>query len=184
MSLFQINVSTDDNAAQVSDQLAPAVTINGSAPDVWAWLRNVANYFDSASVGSKNVAVTFADTMVQASGTLTVATGGSSDGQACTVCNVTLTAKTSGADPTAGEFNISATAATQAASMVTAINTVSTLTNKVTATNNLGVVTIVSVVPGIVGNGLQLSAGDLSNVTAGAFANGAQSHTATLHGGK
>ena len=96
--------------------------------------------------------------------------GGSANTQAGTVLNTTITAVTSGANPALGQFNISATAATQAASMVTAINTV--LGTKVLATNLDGVVTITALVPGVVGNGLQLSAGNLANVTAGAFANG------------
>jgi phage tail sheath gpL-like len=93
---------------------------------------------------------------------------------------VTLTAKTSGADPTAGEFNISATAATQAASMVTAINTVSTLSGIVTASNVLGVITLTAVAPGTIGNGLQLSEA-LTNVAIthafGATVPGVDGHT-------
>lgn len=107
---------------------------------------------------------------VQATGTLTVAAGGSANNETCSICNVTFTAKTSGA--TGNQFNISATAATQAANMAAAINASSDLTGKVTAEASGGVVTITSVVPGLLGNGLQLSAGTLANVTLGAFANG------------
>lgn len=116
---------------------------------------------------------------VQATGTLTVSGAGSSNGETCLVCNVTLTAKTSGAVAADGEFNISATPATQAASMVTAINTVSTLTGKVTASNLLGVVTLTSVVPGLIGNGLQMSEG-LTNVALSAFAGGTDGTAYTL----
>lgn len=107
---------------------------------------------------------------VQAAGTLTVAAGGSANNETCTICNVTFTAKTTGA--TGNQFNISATAGTQAANMVTAINASADLAGKVTATNLLGVVTITSVVPGSLGNGLQLSAGTLANVTLAAFTGG------------
>ncbi len=110
---------------------------------------------------------------VQAHATFTH-TGTATNGQIGTLLNVNLTAVTSSADPALGQFNISATPATQAASMVVAINTISTLTGKVTATNALGVVTVVSTVPGIVGNGLQISAGNLSNVAAAAFSAGSE----------
>lgn len=139
------------------------------APGGRTAMTNLCNYVESipdqqpASLAIKVAAV-------QASGTLTVATGGSSNGQTCTICNVTFTAETSGA--TGNQFNISATAATQAANMAAAINASSSLTGIVTATSALGVVTITSVVPGLVGNGLQLSAGNLSNVTLGAMASG------------
>lgn len=132
--------------------------------------ENFANYIAGLMGGNYMALLSFAVGAVQAAGTLTVAAGGSANGQAGTLLNTTLTAVTSGADPTMGQFNISATAATQAASMVTAINTV--LSTKVLATNLLGVVTITALVPGVVGNGLQISAGNLANVTAGAFAAG------------
>lgn len=107
---------------------------------------------------------------VQASATFTVSGAGSANGQSGSLLNVALDAVTSGADPDAGEFNISATPATQAASMVLAINAV--LGDKVLASSNLGVVTITSLVPGVLGNGLEISAGDLANVAVGAFAGG------------
>lgn len=117
---------------------------------------------------------------IQALATLTVSAGGSMNSETMSLANITLTAKTSGADPTAGEFNISATAATQAASMVTAINTVAGLKGIVTATNVLGVITLTSVVPGAVGNGLQLSE-SLTNVAItnvfGAVTLGVDGHT-------
>ncbi len=180
MSIFQLTVNTDDNAAQVSDLLSPTASVN--AGDVWAINRSWSSYFGAVVDGAKNTSTVYADTMVKAAGTLTVAAGGSTNGETATVANVTLTAKTSAADPTMGEFNISATAATQAASMVIAINTV--LAGTVTAANQLGVVTITSVVPGIIGNAIELSAGNLSNVTASAFANGAQSHLSTVSSNK
>jgi hypothetical protein len=107
---------------------------------------------------------------IQAYGLITTA-GTASNGETALVANVTLTAKTSGADPTAGEFDISGTVATQAANIALAINSVAALVGIVTATSALGVVTITAVVPGVMGNGLQLSEG-LGNTTATAFAHG------------
>ncbi len=182
MSIFQLTVTTDDNAAQVSNLLSPTVSVH--AGDVWEINRAWSEYFGAVVDGARNTVTTYADTMVVATGTITVAAGGSTNGQTMTLGNITLTAKTSSADPTMGEFNISATAATQAASMVVAINTVAGLSGVVTATNLLGVITVTSSVPGTIGNAIQLDAGNLSNVTISAFANGAQSHTSTVSSNK
>lgn len=140
---------------------------------------NLAQYFEGVVSGT-NLGASIAVNVgaVKAAGTLTVATGGSANNETCSICNVTFTAKTSGA--TGNQFNISATAATQAANMVTAINASADLAGKVVASNVDGVVTITSVVPGAFGNGLQLSAGTLANVTLGAFANGADGTAYTL----
>jgi len=107
---------------------------------------------------------------VKASGTITVATGGSTNNQTMTICGVTLTAKTS--STANNEFTISATAATQAANMAAAINASTNLAGIVTATSALGVVTVTAVVPGKIGNGLVMANVNLSNVTAVSFANG------------
>lgn len=114
---------------------------------------------------------------------LITSTGSATNGQQMTVANTTLTAKTSGANPAAGEFNISGTVATQAANIAAAINAVSALSGVVTATSALGVVTVTAVAPGSIGNGLELSAGNLSNVTVTAFANGANGTVYTFSNG-
>ncbi len=164
MSLVRLvidsNGTTDDFKSQCN--LAP-----GGFPAA----NNFANYIGGLIGGSIIGAdLAFQVGAVQAAGTLTVATGGSTNNQACTIANVTLTAKTS--STANNEFSISATAATQAANMAAAINASTTLAGIVTATSALGVVTITSVVPGLLGNGIQLSAGNLANTTAGAFAGG------------
>ncbi len=181
MSIFQLTVNTDDNAAQVANLLSPTVSVH--AGDVWETNRAWSEYFGAVVDGARNTSTVYADTMVQATATITVSAGGSVNGETMLLGNITLTAKTSSADPTMGEFNISATAATQAASMVTAINTVSGLTGVVTATNLLGVITVTSVAPGTAGNGLQISE-SLTNVAVTAFASGAQSHTSTVSSNK
>lgn len=107
---------------------------------------------------------------VQAVGLIT-STGIAVNNETMLVCNVTLTAKTSGAVAASGEFNISAVVATQASSIAAAINAVSTLTGKVSATSALGVVTVTASIPGLIGNGLQLSE-SLTNVAITAFASG------------
>ena len=156
------------------------ITSNGTAADFKAQcnlaplglpaVNNIVDYF--AGLAGGNVAgasLAWKVGAVQATATLTVAAGGSSDSETCSICNVTFTAKTSGA--TGNQFNISATAATQAANMAAAFNASSNLTGKVTASAALGVVTLTSVVPGLIGNALQISE-SLSNVTLSSFAGG------------
>jgi hypothetical protein len=106
---------------------------------------------------------------VQATGTIT-STGAATAAQAMTLLNVTLTAI--GSAPGDNQFVPSATVGIQAANIAAAINASTTLSGKVIATAALGVVTVTSVVPGILGNGFQISAGTLANVSVGAFANG------------
>ncbi len=132
--------------------------------------NNFIDYLAGLCGGNYMGLLSFKVGAVQAAGLLTVSAGGSSNNQTCTIANVTLTAKTSSTAD--NEFTISATAATQAAAMAAAINASTTLAGIVTATAALGVVTIVSVVPGLLGNGLQLSAGNLGNTVATAFASG------------
>lgn len=182
MSIFQVTVDTSDNAAQVSNLLAPGVAINANDANVWGWLRDLGSYFDGSAPGSRSVAVTFADTMVQATGAIT-STGIAVAAETITVANIVLTAVASGAVPANGEWNISAVVATQATSIALAINSIATLTGKVTATSNLGVVTVTSVVPGIVGNTIQLSEA-ATNVAVTAFSGGSQAHLGTLHEGR
>lgn len=132
--------------------------------------RNLSNYFMRTANGSADLNWTVNTGAVQATATIT-STGSASNGETALVANSTLTAKTSGAVPANGEFNISGTVATQAANIALAINSVAALSSIVTATSALGVVTITAVVPGVMGNGLQISE-NLSNVTATAFASG------------
>ncbi len=153
MSITNVVITTVDTKAMVLDQLDPQ-----TGADAGQSLQRLGRYVDGLADGAFYFnTVQEMVGAIQALATVTVSAGGSSNGETMVVANVTLTAKTSGADPTLGEFDISATAATQAASMVTAINTVSTLSGIVTATNALGVITLTSVIAGVVGNGLQLS---------------------------
>lgn len=116
------------------------------------------------SGAAPSIAISIEGQAVSASGTLTVASTGSTNGQTCSIAGVTFTAETSGA--TGNQFNISATPATQATNMAAAINGSADLVGIVTASSALGVVTVLSAVKGVIGNGIAISAGNLSNVTA------------------
>jgi len=109
--------------------------------------------------------------LVKAVSTITVATGGSENDQTMVICGVTFTGKTSGA--TGNQFNVSATAATQAENMRAAIAGSANLAGIVTATRSGAVVTLTSVVPGKQGNGLECRNVNLANVTVAGFSTGA-----------
>lgn len=121
----------------------------------------LSSYFAAIAGGVYAGAMVETTGAVQSQATLTVSAGGSSNGETMSLANVTFTAETSGA--TGNQFNISATAATQAANMVAAFNASPDLAGIVTASNVLGVITLTAVAPGTVGNGIQLSE-SLSNV--------------------
>lgn len=164
MALQRIVIETPLTAAQ--DAANMRLNGTGSWRNVFAlfsWLRGFAK-------GTRRGNMLIKQNAVRATGTIT-STGIATAADTVTVANIVLTAVASGAVPANGEWNISATVATQAASIALAVNSIATLTGKVTATSNLGVVTLSSVVPGLVGNGLQLSE-NASNVTAVAFASG------------
>lgn len=171
-SLQRVVITTPGTAADFK-------SLCNLAPGQLDALNNFIDFLGGVAGGAiPGASLAFKVGSVQASGTLTVAAGGSANNETCSICNVTFTAKTSGA--TGNQFNISATAATQAANMVTAINASSDLSGKVTASSVGGVVTITSVVPGLMGNGLQLSAGTLANVTLAAFSGGTDGTSYTL----
>lgn len=132
--------------------------------------NSFANYIAGLTGGNEiGASLAFKVGAVQATGTIT-STGAATAAQAMTLLNVTLTAIAS--DPANNQFVPSATVGIQAANIAACINASTSLAGKVTATAALGVVTVTSIVPGLLGNGLQISAGNLSNVSVGAFANG------------
>lgn len=174
MSITNIIVTSTDTAAMILDQLNPqsGASVPDSLSRTSRWIEGLANgnfYFSTVveQVGA-----------VQATATIT-STGTASNNETMSLLNTTLTAKTSGADPTVGEFNISGTVAVQATSIALAINSVPALSGKVTATSLAGVVTVTSVIAGTIGNGLQISEA-LSNVTVTQFSGGTNGTATTL----
>jgi hypothetical protein len=139
------------------------------APGKLPALQNFENFVGAVSGGNQMAKLSFQVGAVKATGTIT-STGAATAAQAMTLLNVTLTAI--GSNPGNNQFVPSATVGTQAANIAACINASTSLAGKVTATASLGVVTVTSVVPGLMGNGFQISAGNLSNVSVGAFANG------------
>lgn len=132
--------------------------------------NNFLSYIGALCGGNQMAQLDFQVGAVQATATIT-STGAAVAGETMTLANVTLTAVA--ADPGQNEFVPSATVGTQAANIAAAINASDDLAGLVTAVAVAGVVTVTSVVPGLVGNGLQIADVDLANVTVGVFENGA-----------
>lgn len=176
MALHRIILNTELTATQD----AAIAQFNGT--DSWYNAKRLLQWLRGYILGTRNANCLVKVGAVQATGAIT-STGASVAAQTITVCNVVLAAVASGANPALGEWNVSATVETQATSIALAINTISTLTGKVTASVNAGVVTVTSVVPGLIGNGLQLSE-SADNLTVTAFANGTDGTAYNLTLGK
>lgn len=133
-------------------------------------VQSFANYIGGLQGGIQIGAdLAFKVGATQATATIT-STGAATAAQTMTLLNVTLTAVASG--PVQNEFVPSATVGTQAANIAAAINASASFAGKVTAVANAGVVTVTSVVPGLIGNGLQIADVDLANVAVAGFSGG------------
>lgn len=141
-------------------------------------LQSLENYIVALEGGNQSADVTAKVGAVSASATFTVSSTGSVAAQAGSLLNITLTGRASA--PAANEFVVSTTPSVQATNMAAAINASTSLNTKVTAVAVGAVVTITSKIPGVMSNGLQISAGTLANVAVGAFANGSDGTSYTL----
>lgn len=165
--MASITVTLTNVKADTSAMVKPS----GQGRENLKRLINALNGVQAGKLGG-SVSLTASTTDAVAATATITSTGTASNNETMSLLNVTLTAKTSGAVAASGEFDISGTVGTQATNIAAAINAVSTLTGKVTASANAGVVTVTSVIPGLIGNGLQISE-SLSNVTVTQFTGGA-----------
>ena len=138
-------------------------------------MNDLSAYFAALAGGARDY--TFFGSAIgatYASATFTVSSTGSANAEAGSILGETLTAVTSGATPADGEFDISTTPATQAANIAATINAMPAVVPIVTATVEGAVVTITPRTPGFIGNGLEISVGDLANValSSGGFTGG------------
>lgn len=173
MSLQRLVINTGDLTA------AGFKSVCDLSPGDLPAVQNLENYIGSLSGGLQSALLEAKVGAVQSAGILTVSSTGSTAAQACTILNVTLTGVASA--PAANEFVVSSTPAVQAANMIAAINASASLTGKVVASaGSTGQVVITSVVPGVMGNGLQLSAGNLGNVVLTAFTGGSDGTSYSL----
>lgn len=179
-SKFVVVVNTNNDAATTASEIAPNVASNPhtSGADAWAAIDKIAAFIQAQGLG-RGVNVVVNTGAVAATGLVTF-TGAPSNNETLSIANVTFTAKTSGA--TGNQFNIGGDVATTAENLATAINASSDMAGIISASSSAGVVTLTSLVPGTIGNGLELSE-SLSNATVTAFASGAESNRTTLSAG-
>lgn len=169
MSIHRIVLDVPETTQQFQDRLQM-----GSEPKIAA--VSIGNYFQAMAGGVRLGTVSALVGAVQATGAVTF-TGLPSNNETMSVCGVTLTAVSG--TPTGNQFQIGADATATATNLRNLINSQSTLNKIVVATSNAGVVTLTCLVPGVIGNGLQLSE-SLSNATITAFASGAEGTAYTL----
>lgn len=161
---LEISTRRDDATLKAAFETPGTIAKHGIVQKIVNFITAVQSGSELGPSGSApTIAVSIEGQATAATGTLTVATGGSAADETCSIAGVTFTAKASGA--TGNQFNVSATAATQATNMATAINASASLTGIVTASASNGVVTITAAKKGLIGNGIAISEGTLANVT-------------------
>lgn len=140
-----------------------------------SWLRGMAG-------GVREGTLSFAYGMVYATATLTITSTGPADAQTFTLCGTTFTAKTTPAGT--NHFQRSDTPATVAAAIAAIIlaSPTAKVTGVVSATSLLGVVTVQCLIPGSVGNGIQIDVGTLANtaLSSGGFSGGSDGSSVLL----
>lgn len=161
----RITWTTPDSAADVANQILPTASEPSNSLD------RAARYMDGMATMALGYTTASIETGIANATAALTSTATAVNNETAIVANQTITAKTSGANPVNGEFNISAVVATQAASIALAINSLPALAGIVTATAALGVTTITAFTAGIAGNGLQISEA-LTGVTATQFSGG------------
>lgn len=175
MSFVKILMAVPDSAETMKNQLQLNTAAN--QVDVEYLDKMIGDMIDGAQLSYTKISTG----SVQATATIT-STGAAVAAETITVANVVLLAVASGAVAANGEWNVSATVATQAANIAAAINAVPALSGIAQATSALGVVTVTAVQPGKSGNGMQISEA-ATNVTATAFASGSDGSQVAINFG-
>lgn len=162
MALHRLVINTNLTATQD----AANMRLNGTGS--YTNVARLVDWLRGFVIGNRTGNMLIKVGAVQATGLVTF-TGAPTADETVTIGNVVFTAKDSGA--TGNQFNIGGSVTATALNLATAINASANLTGKITASPNLGVVTLTSVVPGLIGNALALSE-SMSNTTVTAFASG------------
>ena len=182
MGQLNLNIisSRDNNTLKAMFETPGTIAAKAIANKICNFIMGVATGTELAASSSSppSIAVSVEGQATAASGTFTVSTGGSADAETCVVAGVTFTAKTSGA--TGNQFNISATAATQATNMAAAFNASASLAGIVTASASGGVVTITAAQKGKVGNGIAISESLTNVVASGALLTGGAADSSAI----
>lgn len=141
----------------------------------------LASYLEAIAGGPYAGSMSVAQGAVQAYGSLTIDSRPTAD-KVVIIANVTLTAKASGANGTT-QFDTSATDSVTATNLAACINANTTLNKIVSAAADGDAVVVTAIVPGVVGNGLQLSTDATEITPVAAFANGSNGTLVTISNG-
>ena len=148
----------------------------GGAADAWEVCRNIGEFFEAVSVGSRSVNINYADGNVTgfATGTITF-TGNPSNNDTVTIAGVTITFVSG--TPSGSQIKIGASQAATMATLVAFINAAGSANNLqgvITAVvTSATVITMYSYYPGLIGNLITCtkSCANISAITA-TFASG------------
>ena len=130
-------------------------------------IKGLINFLQGVNAGRYDAELGFQVGGTRAQATLTVSSTGSLNSETMAVNGITFTAVTSGA--TGNQFDISTTPATQAENMTVAFNNSSDLKGVIKAERSGAVVTLYSMVPGVIGDTIAISE-SLTNVALSDFA--------------
>lgn len=183
-SKFVLVVNTNNDANTTGSEIGPNVASNSNTDGAGAVgaINNIAAFMETQTQG-RGINVVMWTAAVAASGTGEF-TGAPTADQTMNIAGVTFTAKAS-PDEDAEEYLVGASVTLTAASLARAINNSTSLNGVVSATSNLGVVTITADVPGLIGNGIVTLDVNTSNFTFAAdnLSGGTQSNYSTLSAG-
>ena len=173
MSTTTIVLTTVDSAAMVLDQLDPQATSPTFSLDrtgrYFTGLSDGAFYFTSVL---ENVGA------VQSTGIVAFSSTGPVADETMSLANNIITARVA-ATPGLLEFTRSNTPSVDATNLAALINTHSAFVGIVTASANAGNVTITAVIPGTIGNSIQLSEA-MTNTAVTPFSAGTNGTSVTL----
>jgi hypothetical protein len=172
-SKFNLAVTVNDNANGVIAKLLPS---RGSPTLL---LNAIAAYFQQMVGGTVSSSVVLQTTGVAAAGTVTFSSF--TTGDTVTVGATTLTGS-AGAPANESEFNVSGNDAADAVAFAACVNAHSVLSKYLSAAKTAtATVTLTSLVPGVIGNGLALAISAHGSVVA--FASGANDTNVTISHG-
>lgn len=162
-----ITIEHDEGSADINNLLLAQTS---DRVGVGLKLRNAIRYFTS---GFKRAKFTIGTVAVQATGTVTLASFVQND--TVTINGVVMTGKTSPA--TEAEFACGVSDTADAAALAAKINAHSSLSLIVSATSALGVVTLTTLKPGLLGNSVTTAISAHGSVAAARLASGTDGTT-------
>lgn len=165
-SIVRIDLTIPSSAATFTAKTLPRNTSANQS------FHNLSSYLASIGGGVYAGKINETTGAIRATGTVTFSSTGPTNTQTMTIANVTITAVSG--TPTGNQIKTNASPTVLATELAALVNSSSSFVGIVSATSSAGVVTLTSLAPGNVGNGLELSAGTFSNTAVAAFSGGSE----------